>query len=77
MLDNELREMCSLTGIEGAITNNHRLRATSTTQMFDVGVTGKINTGENRAQITGRPCCQIMLAFISGIIDVNQHKFYN
>ncbi len=44
--------------------------------MFDVGVTEKINTGENRAQITGRPC-QIMLAFISGIIDVNQHKFYN
>ncbi len=70
MLDSELRKMCSLAGIEGEITNNHRLRATSMTQMFDVRVTEKNNTGENRAQVTGRPC-QIMLAFISGIIEVN------
>ena len=39
MLDSELREMYSLADIEGEITNNHSLRATSMTQMFDVGVT--------------------------------------
>ncbi len=60
-LDTELRKMCSLASIEGAITN-HNLRATSTTQMFDVGVTEEMNTGENRAQVTGRPC-KLVLAF--------------
>ena len=42
-LDMKLRKMCSLAGIEGAVSiSNHSLRATSATQMFDMGVPEKI-----------------------------------
>ena len=41
MLDTKLRCMCSLAGIEGDFTN-HSLRATSATQMFDMGVPEKV-----------------------------------
>ena len=39
----KLRKMCSLADIEGAVSiSNHSLRATSATQMFDMGVPEKI-----------------------------------
>ena len=42
-VDMKLRKMCSLAGIEGAASiSNHSLRATSATQMFDMGVPEKI-----------------------------------
>ena len=41
MLDMKLRRMCSLAGIQG-VYSNHSLRATSATQMFEMGVPEKI-----------------------------------
>ena len=41
MLDTKLRCMCSFAGIEGDF-KNHSLRATSATQMFDMGVPEKV-----------------------------------
>ena len=40
-LDTKLRRVCSLAGIEGDFMN-HSLRATSATQMFDMGVPEKV-----------------------------------
>ena len=40
-LENKLKKMCSLAGIEGCVTN-HSLRATSVTQMYECGVPEKV-----------------------------------
>ena len=40
-LENKLKKMCSLAGIEGRVTN-HSLRATSVTQMYESGVPEKV-----------------------------------
>ena len=40
-LENKLKKMCSLAGIEGRISN-HSLRATSVTQMYESGVPEKV-----------------------------------
>ena len=41
-LDFKLRNMCSLAGIQAETISNHSLRATSATQMFEMGVPEKI-----------------------------------
>lgn len=41
-LDLKLRKMCSLAGIQGGPISNHSLRATSATQMFEMGVPEKL-----------------------------------
>ena len=41
-LDFKLRKMCSLAGIQAETISNHSLRATSATQMFEMGVPKKI-----------------------------------
>ena len=41
-LDFKLRKMCSLVGIQAETISNHSLRATSATQMFEMGVPEKI-----------------------------------
>ena len=41
-LDFKLRKMCSLAGIQAETISNHSLKATSATQMFEMGVPEKI-----------------------------------